>query len=58
MGSTVIPVRLKKNFNFFDMYSKNTETSIFMKIRQMAAEFFHADGRTETDRHDESNSGF
>jgi hypothetical protein len=32
--------------------------SNFMKIRPVGAELFHADGRTDTARHDEVNSRF
>ena len=37
---------------FLVSVSKNTQTSNFMKIRPLRAEFFHADGRTDrqTDR--------
>jgi hypothetical protein len=35
---------------FLDRFSKNIQISDFMKIRQVSAEFFHADG--ETDKHD------
>jgi hypothetical protein len=38
------------------MFSKHTQISNFMKIRQVRAELFHVDGRT--DRHDEANSHF
>jgi hypothetical protein len=40
---------MKFNKNF----SKNTQLSSFKKIRQVAAELFHADNR-----HDETNSPF
>jgi len=33
--------------NFHDIFSKNTQISIFTKIRQVGAEFFHADGQTD-----------
>jgi hypothetical protein len=38
--------------NFLNIFSKNKQTSNFTKIRPVAAELFHADGRTEghTDR--------
>ena len=41
---------------FFDSCPKNTEISYFVKIRSLAAELFHADGRT--DRRDEANAHF
>jgi len=37
-------------------FSKNTQISIFTKIRPMRAELFHAGGRT--DRHEDANSRF
>jgi hypothetical protein len=40
----------------FERFWKNNQISNFMKIRQMEAEFSHAD--RETDRHDEANSSF
>jgi hypothetical protein len=45
---------------FFDIFSKNTEISNFMKIRPMAAKLFLADGEMDgqTDRRDELNSHF
>jgi len=33
--------------SFFDIFSINTQISIFMKIRPVGAELFGADGRTE-----------
>ena len=44
----------------FDRFSKNPQTSNFMKIRLMRADFFHTDGQTYAyrDRHDEVNNHF
>jgi hypothetical protein len=42
---------------FLDWFSKNTQTSNFMKIRPVAADVFHAGGR-RTDGHDKANSDF
>jgi hypothetical protein len=50
----VIFVRLW-NLNFFDIFSKNTQISNFIKIRPVKATFFHMDGRT--DKHDEGSDG-
>ena len=61
MGSTCYSCQSSiKFYFFFDMCSKNIETSNFMKIRTMAAEFFHANGWADgkTDVHDASNSSF
>jgi hypothetical protein len=41
---------------FLNRFSKNPQISNFMKIRQMGAELFHANG--QTDGHDESDSRF
>ena len=38
--------------------SKYIQMSNFMKIRPVGAELFHADGRTDRERRDESNSSF
>ena len=50
----VILVRLSINFNFFEIFAKNTQISKFMQILSVGAEQFHADGRadrqTERDR--------
>ena len=42
----------KRNLNYVDRLSKNTEISNFMKIRQLGAELLHAEGRMngQTDR--------
>jgi hypothetical protein len=40
-------VRFELNINFFDVCSKNTELSNFMKILLMTAELFHANGRKD-----------
>jgi hypothetical protein len=44
---------------FWTYFQKNTQISNFMKIRPVAAELFHADGRTDrqADRY-EPNSHF
>jgi len=39
---------------FLTYFRKNPQISNFMKIRQVGAELFHADG--QTDRHDEVSS--
>ena len=45
---------------FYYRFSKNTETSNFMKICPVEATLFHADSRTEgrMDRYDDANSRF
>ena len=45
---------------FIDSFSKNKRMSIFINIRPVGVESFHADGWTgrKTERHDESNSRF
>jgi hypothetical protein len=42
--------------DFTESFPKNIEIPNFMKIRPVAAELFHADGRT--DGHDEADSRF
>jgi len=46
--------------NFLDRFSKNTQISNFLKIRQMGAELFHVGRRTEgrTGKHDNANISF
>ena len=39
--------RLKRNLSYLDRVTKNTDVSIFMKIRPVGAELFHADGLTD-----------
>ena len=39
------------HLNFLERSSKNTEISLFMNIRPVAAELFHADGHEEADCH-------
>jgi hypothetical protein len=50
----VILVKYQRNLNFLNRFSKIL-IPIFMKIRPVEPELFHADGKTEapTDRHDE-----
>ena len=48
--------RLWWNSNFLNRFSRNFKISNFMKIREIGAEMFHADGRT--DWHDEADSHF
>ena len=43
----VILVRFWLNLHFRYIFSKNTQISNFTKIRQVGAEFFQADGRTD-----------
>jgi hypothetical protein len=47
---------LKKNFNFVDTVSKNTQISNLIKLHPVGAGLLHTDGRR--DRHDEANSRF
>ena len=44
---TFILVIFELSFIFLGMCSKNTETSNFMKIRPLAVELFHSDGRKD-----------
>jgi len=43
----VILVRFKRNLNFLERCSKNTEISNFMKIRPVGTEMFHENGRKD-----------
>jgi hypothetical protein len=43
----VVLVTCSWNFNFLDIFSKNTQISNFMKIRPVRAELFYVDGRTD-----------
>jgi hypothetical protein len=57
--AAVIVVRFQTGVNFLDRFSKNTQTSNFIKIRPVLAKLFHADWQThrrtdgQTDRYDE-----
>ena len=52
----IFPIRFQGNLNFLDRFSKNTQISDFMTVRQVEADLFHAD--RQTDRHDEANRRF
>ena len=59
IGLRVKCLILSSDFNetwIFSIFSKNTQISIFMQIRPVGAELFHADGRTGG--HDEADSCF
>ena len=44
------PVMLQLNFNFVEIFSKNTEISNFIEIRSVGAELFQANGRTDMEK--------
>ena len=56
----VVLVSFKRNLNFLDRFSKNTQIPNFMKIRPVRTELFNSDRGTEgwtegqTDRHGEA----
>jgi fucose 4-O-acetylase-like acetyltransferase len=56
----VIVVGLYSNLNNLERFSKNSQTSNFMKIHPVGVDLFPAERRTDrrTDRHDEANSRF
>ena len=56
----VILVRIYKNLNSLERFSKNTQISNLMKVRPVGAELFHAEKQADrqTDRHDEADSHF
>ena len=43
----LILVKFQEFFNFLENFSKNTQISIFMKIRPVGSELFNACGRTD-----------
>jgi len=53
---SVFLVRFWSNVKFFDRFSKNPQTSNFMKNSLVGDYVFHADGMT--DRHDKDNIHF
>jgi hypothetical protein len=63
-SSSKVPLLFLSDFNETGIlstgFSKNTQISNFMKIRQVGADLFHAVKRTDgrTDIHDEANSRF
>ena len=50
-------ILMKLEFSRY-FFSKNPQIPNFMKIRPVGAELFHADGRTDRDRHDIAYSRF
>jgi hypothetical protein len=54
----VVLVTFQGRLNFLDRFSKMTQISNLMKIRPVGTELFHANGGTDTDRHNEASSCF
>jgi hypothetical protein len=52
----IILVRFQSNSNFLDRFLKNIHIVNVMKIRSVEAQFFHADGQSDT--YDGANSQF
>jgi len=48
VGLIVILVGLLRNLNFLSRFSKNTQTTHFMKTLSVGADLFHADGQTDS----------
>ena len=54
VGLIVILVGLLRNLNFLSRFSKNTQTTHFMKTLSVGADLFHAD--EQADRQEEANN--